>query len=223
MDSVTDNGRQFTDRKIASFLSNLNIKHHFSSVEHPQTNGLTETANKVILQALKKKVMLAKGEWAELVPEILWGYNTTPQRSTNETPFKLIFGSDAMIPVEISQGSIRTNYFEDAANNQIRQVELDTLEEVRDEARIRSETMQQIIRNKYNKKFRPRTLQQRDLVLRCLEDVQKPPGQGKLAINWEGPFRIAKVHGRGLYSLQTLEGANLPNTRNIFSLRLYCT
>ncbi|XP_015949801.1 uncharacterized protein LOC107474675 [Arachis duranensis] len=125
---------------------------------------------------LNKKVMLAKGEWAELVPEILWGYNTTPQRSTNETPFKLIFGSDAMIPVEISQGSISTNYFEDAVNNQIRQVELDTLEEVRDEARIRSETMQQIIRNKYNKKFRPRTLQQRDLVLRCLEDVQKPPG-----------------------------------------------
>ncbi|XP_072087333.1 uncharacterized protein [Arachis hypogaea] len=141
----------------------------------------------------------------------------------NETPFKLAFGSDAMIPVEISQGSIRINYFNDVVNNETRQAELDIIEEVRDEEKIRNEAIQQMIRNKYNKRVRPRTLQQGDLVLRRLEDVRKPPGQGKLAANWEGPFRIAKVYGRGSYSLQSLEGADLPNTWNISSLRLYYT
>ncbi|XP_072061951.1 uncharacterized protein [Arachis hypogaea] len=172
---------------------------------------------------LRKKEILAKGEWAELVPEILWGYNTTPQNSTNKTPFKLVFGSNAMIPVEISQGSIRTNHFKDGVNSQTRKTELDTLEKVRDEARIRSEAMQKIIRNKYNKRVRPWTLQQGYLVLRRLEDVQNPPGQGKLIANWEGPFRITKVHSRGAYSIQILEGVDLPNTWNISSLRLYHT
>ncbi|XP_015958269.2 uncharacterized protein LOC107482334 [Arachis duranensis] len=48
---ITDNGRQFADQKFQSFLQNLKIKQHFASVEHPQTNGLAEAANKVILQA----------------------------------------------------------------------------------------------------------------------------------------------------------------------------
>ncbi|XP_016195666.1 uncharacterized protein LOC107636688 [Arachis ipaensis] len=207
----------------ASFLHDLNIKHNFSSVEHPQSNGLAEAANKVILQALKKKVTLAKGQWAKLIPEILWGYNTTPQSSTKETPFRLMFGSDAMIPVKISQGSVRTTYLDEDTNDQTREAELDLLEEVREESRIRHEAMQQLTRRKYNTRVRPRTLQQGDLVLRRLEDVRKPPGEGKLAANWEGPFRIIQVHGRGAYSLQTLEGDNLPNTWNITSLRLYHT
>ncbi|XP_072073804.1 uncharacterized protein [Arachis hypogaea] len=59
---MSDNGRQFTNRKIASYLTDIHIKHHFSSVEHPQTNGLAEAANKVILQALKKKLTDAKGD-----------------------------------------------------------------------------------------------------------------------------------------------------------------
>ncbi|XP_015944154.1 uncharacterized protein LOC107469288 [Arachis duranensis] len=46
---ITDNGRQFTDNKLGSFLNNFNIQHYFSSVEHPQTNGQAEAANRVIL------------------------------------------------------------------------------------------------------------------------------------------------------------------------------
>ncbi|XP_016164354.1 uncharacterized protein LOC107606856 [Arachis ipaensis] len=59
---ISDNGRQFTDHKLASFLTNFNIKYHFSSVEHPQTNGQIESANRIILQGLKKKLGEAKGE-----------------------------------------------------------------------------------------------------------------------------------------------------------------
>ncbi|XP_016198995.1 uncharacterized protein LOC107639951 [Arachis ipaensis] len=45
--------------------------------EHPQTNGLAETANKIVLQGLRKKLEDSKGEWTELIPEVLWSYNTT--------------------------------------------------------------------------------------------------------------------------------------------------
>ncbi|XP_072066899.1 uncharacterized protein [Arachis hypogaea] len=158
MDIITNNGRQFTDKKIASFLQNLNIKHHFLSVEHPQTNGLAKAANKIILLALRKKLTLIKGQWAELIPEILWEYNTTPESLTKETPLKLIFGADAMIPVEIAQRLIRTDHFDEEANNQTRNTELDTIEEERQNARIRQEAMQLIVQRKYNKKVKPRPL-----------------------------------------------------------------
>ncbi|XP_072054232.1 uncharacterized protein [Arachis hypogaea] len=100
---ISDNGRQFTNKKIASYLTDLHIKHRFSSVEHPQINGLAEAANKVILQALKKKLIDAKGGWTELIPEVLWSYNTTPHTTTKESPFRLVYGTNYMIPIEISR------------------------------------------------------------------------------------------------------------------------
>ncbi|XP_025662052.1 uncharacterized protein [Arachis hypogaea] len=104
---------------------NLKIKQHFSSVEHPQSNGLAEAANKVLLQALKKKVDNAKGLWAELVPEILWGYNATAHSTTKETPFHLVYGSEAMMPIEVSHNSLRVEADE---HTQARQAELDLIE-----------------------------------------------------------------------------------------------
>ena len=51
---VIDNETQFTGSQFRELLEGLQIRHHFSSVEHPQTNSLAEAANKVILNDLKK-------------------------------------------------------------------------------------------------------------------------------------------------------------------------
>ncbi|XP_027361306.1 uncharacterized protein LOC113869262 [Abrus precatorius] len=57
-------------RRFNEFLEGLHIKHRVTSVEHPQTNGQAEVANKVILCELKRRLGSAKGEWAEKLPEI---------------------------------------------------------------------------------------------------------------------------------------------------------
>ena len=75
---ITDNGRQFTDRKLAEFYESLGIRHKTSSVEHPQTNDQAESANKVILNELKKRLGNAKGKWVEEPWEVLWAYRCTP-------------------------------------------------------------------------------------------------------------------------------------------------
>ncbi|XP_016173643.1 uncharacterized protein LOC107616163 [Arachis ipaensis] len=98
---ISDNGTQFTDKKFTEFLTGLGIKQKFSSVEHPQTNGQVEFANKVILLGLKKRLDNKKGVWADELASVLWSYRTTEQSSTGETPFRLTFGVDAVIPVEI--------------------------------------------------------------------------------------------------------------------------
>jgi len=58
---ITNNGRQFIDKELAKFYTGLGIKHITSSIEHPQTNGQAEAANKVILVELRKRLDTAKG------------------------------------------------------------------------------------------------------------------------------------------------------------------
>jgi len=70
-------------------------------IEHPQTNGQVESANRVLLKGLKRRLEKAKGTWSEEVPQIFWAYHITPQSTTKEMPFSLVYGSDTMIPVEI--------------------------------------------------------------------------------------------------------------------------
>jgi len=64
-------------------------------------NGQVKSANRVLLRGLKRRLEKAKGTRSEEATRILWAYHTTPQSTTKETPFSLVCGSDAMIPVEI--------------------------------------------------------------------------------------------------------------------------
>ncbi|XP_072066696.1 uncharacterized protein [Arachis hypogaea] len=123
-----------------------------------------------------------------------------------------------MIPIEISQHSLRTQA-EDS--NQARLAELDLIEEIRNMASAHHEALQQQLARRHNKKVRFRSFDAGDLVLRKTEDAKKSPSHGKLAAKWEGPFRIYEVVGRGAYRLETLEGTKVPSTWNISSLKRY--
>ncbi|XP_015958919.1 uncharacterized protein LOC107482839 [Arachis duranensis] len=68
---ISNNGTQFTDKRFVEFLAGLGIKQKFSSVEHPQTNGQVEAANKVILLGLKK----------QLDKKMVYGLTNSPQLS----------------------------------------------------------------------------------------------------------------------------------------------
>jgi transposase InsO family protein len=68
---VTNNGTQFTESQFRELLEGLQIRHHFSSVEHPQTNGPAETTNKIILNSLKKRLENAKGAWVDNLYQVL--------------------------------------------------------------------------------------------------------------------------------------------------------
>ena len=63
---------------LGKFYTGLGIKHITSSIEHPQTNGQAEAANKVILVELRKRLDTAKGRWPEELIEVLWAYRCTP-------------------------------------------------------------------------------------------------------------------------------------------------
>ncbi|XP_020203755.1 uncharacterized protein LOC109789254 [Cajanus cajan] len=218
---ITDNGLQFTDRRFNEFLAGLGIKHKMTSVEHPQTNGQAEAANKVILKELKRRLGQAKGTWPEHLPEILWAYRCTPQSSTKETPFRLTYGTDAMIPVEVGEPSLRRTLFNEQTNDEALSVESDLVQEARDQALINMEACRTRLLRKHQSKVKPRGFQPGDLVWRVTGEARRDKVQGKLAPNWDGPYRIMHNLQNGAYKLEELTGKAIPRTWNATHLKHY--
>jgi len=102
---VSDNGTQFASEQLGKLCTKLGIKQVFASVEHPQTNGQVESANRVLLKGLNRRLEKAEGTWGDEIPRIMLAYHTTPKSTTKETSFSLMYGSDAMIPVKIQESS----------------------------------------------------------------------------------------------------------------------
>ncbi|RDX66569.1 gag-pol, partial [Mucuna pruriens] len=163
---VSDNGTQFASKTTAEFCQELGIKQVFTSVEHPQMNGQAEAANRVILRGLRRRLEEAKGRWAEELPQVLWSYHTTPYSSTNETPFRLAFGTEAVIPVEIGEPSLRAEFWDPETNEGGLGANLDMVQEVREAAHIREFAIKARVARLYNRRVMPRKFNPKDLVLR---------------------------------------------------------
>ncbi|XP_072072016.1 uncharacterized protein [Arachis hypogaea] len=193
--------------KVHVEASGLGVKQKFSSVEHPQSNGQVEAANKIILQGLKKQLDQKKGSWVDELASVFWSYRTTPQSSTGEMPFPLTYGVDVVIPVEIGKPNPRLllGGVEEA-------VEKDLIDEAREKAHLLEAALKQRVALRYNGRVLNRNFEQGDLVLRC-NDIRLPtPREGKLAANWEGPYRMREALGKGAYRLERLDGHKIPRT-----------
>ncbi|GAU45570.1 hypothetical protein TSUD_27710 [Trifolium subterraneum] len=216
---VTDNGTQFTNKKFQEFLAAIGTTQHFTSVEHPQTNGQAETANRVLLRGLRRRMGASKGNWTEELHHVLWSYRTTPHSTTGETPFRLTYGTEAVIPVEIGEPSSRIEYpLEEDINDELLREELDLVEELRTGASLREATLKQKIAARHDKRVIKRDFEVGSLVLRR---NQKDSQEGKLAANWEGPYRVRAKTENGAYHLEDLYGKEIPRTWNAEKLKQY--
>ena len=136
----------------------MGIKHLVTSVEHPQTNGQAEAANKVILRAMCTRLNKFKGLWIDLY-SILWVYHCSPQTTTNETPYRLTYDTNVMIRIEVGKPSTRRLLFQQQQNEENMRVELETTEEVKEMARIREDATKLQAARRYNIKVQPQTFQ----------------------------------------------------------------
>ena len=97
-----------------------------------------ESTNKNILKSLKKRLDDVKGLWVEELPSTLWTIKTTTLPRTRDTPFNLAFGSDAIISIEIRINFLRVPHFDPEQNESNLLVNLDLLEEIREDASVKA-------------------------------------------------------------------------------------
>ena len=132
---------------------------------------------------------------------MLWAYRTTRKSATQETPFALAFGIEAVAPVEIGLKSPRTELASVEHNKEALYLNLDLLDEKREQVLKRTEDYQRKTARYYDQKVKPRSHKPSDLVLKKLLLTRKNPAHGKLRPNWEGPYIVSHVVRRGNYEL----------------------
>jgi hypothetical protein len=218
---VTDDGKQFDCESFQQCCAELHIRNYFSSPRHPQANGQVEATNKTIFKILKKKLGHKKGDWADHLPEVLWAYRTTKRTPTEETPYALAFGTEAVILAELGSKSSRVEAYKAEPNDERLKLYLDLLQEKRDQAQITQFAYQERMARYFDGKVKPRSFKIGDLVLRKVTLATKDPVEGKLAPNWEAPYKVISCRRSGAYYLEDSMGKVLPRPWNAEYLRIY--
>ena len=167
-----------------------------------------------MLKIIKTQLEGAKGIRPEELPSVLWAYSTTAKTRIGETPFRLAYGSEAVIPTEVELTSYRVENYDENMNDEAMCLQLNLVDEVRATTKQRLARYQDLMAKHYNSKVRHRDFQVIDLVLRKVTSTTRDPSQRKLGPNWKGPYRITSWQKKGTYHLETLDGQKLHHPWN---------
>ena len=110
MEILTDGGRSFRNDLIESLVHKLKINHVMSTPYYPQCNGLVEKTNGLLCGSLSKLVDTNKRKWDVHVSEVLWAYRATHKLSLGFTHFQLVYGVEAILPIELEITSLHTSF-----------------------------------------------------------------------------------------------------------------
>ena len=158
----SDNGTPFVNKDFCKLLDHRHIKHRISTPYYPQGNGQAEATNQVLLRILSKIVHEYEGGRSEHLLETLWAYRSSAKTTTSFSPFFLVYGIEAISPVELLVPTPRVIHGQEiemsaATYEEFKVSDLETLEEVRNLALCRIQQYQQQMANAYNNVMKART------------------------------------------------------------------
>ncbi|RYA56413.1 hypothetical protein DD596_25545, partial [Enterobacter cloacae complex sp. 4DZ3-28B] len=107
LEIVSDNGPGFRKGLLTEVCDELHILHRHSTPYYPQSNGLVEKANGVIAGIIRKMVKNKTKLWDDFLDGALWAYRTTYREATEFTPFHLVYGQEALQPIELNIPTMR--------------------------------------------------------------------------------------------------------------------
>ena len=111
---LSDRGTTFINEIIKELMNKYQIKHRLSAPYHPQTNRLVERLNWILCTSLSKYVQLYKKDWDHYLPSVLFAYRTMKQSTTLFEPFQLVYGRQAITPLDIKLKDFDNLTFEEA-------------------------------------------------------------------------------------------------------------
>ena len=108
------------------------------------------------MKIIKTRLEGVKGVWPDELPSVLWAYKTTVRTPTGETPFKLAYGSEAIIPAEVHMANHRVTMYQDKDNEEQLRLNLDLIDEVRTDTDERTARYKNLMAKQYDAMVKPR-------------------------------------------------------------------
>ncbi|MCO5601693.1 hypothetical protein L7F22_055816 [Adiantum nelumboides] len=206
LEILSDRGPGFRADLLDALLENLSIKHVHSTPYYPQCNGLVEKTNGVLCKIITKHVRDRPQDWDKHLTAALWAYRTSFKVSTQFTPYHLVYGQEALLPIEVELGSLRVLAKETTSSKEKLEqwiLDLQRLELDREAATDYYITQANKKKEQFNNKVKEKKLEEGMLVMRYDSGLDLSHSK-KFLQRWEGPYIIFKKFKNGSYRLQDL-------------------
>uniref|UniRef100_A0A671VNU5 Integrase catalytic domain-containing protein n=1 Tax=Sparus aurata TaxID=8175 RepID=A0A671VNU5_SPAAU len=187
----SDQGRQFESEIVQRLCQLLGITKTRTAPYNPKSDGMVERFNRTLISQLAKALLATGGEWDDYLKSVGFAYNTSVHASTGYTPFYLVHGREARVPVDVLVPSQRGRWGVFSSQGDYVTSLVEKLETAFGAAR-RSSTC---AREK-QKLYHDGTARHRPYAVGDLVWLRNPTeDRMKLAPHWKGPFRILAVLG----------------------------
>lgn len=216
----SDQGRSFEGDLMKQLCQLYNIAKSRTTPYHPEGNGQCERFNRTLFDLLRSLPPDQKRKWPQALPHILFAYNTTQHASTGYSPFELMFGQKAYLPVDFLLGSVEEEVGPGQPHDWMiqHQHNLRVIHtHARDRLTLSAERRNQQVTPSVNKPLAPGTLVHRR---------SHPLGRHKIQDFWDDTiYRVQEAldqEGR-VYKICPLEGTGLEKNIHRSELRVIPT
>ncbi|MCO5592752.1 hypothetical protein L7F22_046755 [Adiantum nelumboides] len=206
---VSDRGTHFINEVIENLLDEFMVIHRKSAPYHPQANGQAESTNKTLVIVLTKIINESRADWDQKLHSALWAYRVAYKTSISTTPFNMVYGIQAILPLEFLIPTLRVaKELEWAGHELFEQIEvLEKLDETKLRAVASIYAQKRNMKSFFDQHVINKEFATGDYVLMyTLKQHSK-----KLQKRRNGPYVIHGISLSGAIKFATLEGEEMPN------------
>lgn len=191
---IIDHGFHFQKHMMSDLTSLLGFCEDQSSSYYPQANGQVQAVNAILKTMICRLVGNHKTHWHRMLYLVLWAYRTSVKSATGFTPFQLAYGLEVVLPIEcqIPSLQIAVELLPDTTTEEERRLYLNQLDETRQDAKVALEAHKRQVKAQYDKKVKPHSYQEGDLVL-FYDKKHDLLGAITLQTLWLGPYVAKKI------------------------------
>ena len=190
------------------------------SAYHPAANGMVERGHKPITDALAKLTDGGLGSWVRNLPTVLFADRTSVHQPTGRSPFWVVYGREAVLPIELKFRTWRILEWEKVQSRAellaLRTRQLMGRDEDLEEVRLRKQRKRMEGKEAFDqtRQIRHAEIKEEDLVLKhdSIAEIDMSRSR-KLSYKWLGPYKVRKaIPDKGTYLLEEFDGTQLAGT-----------